>query len=209
MKTTILASQPIGHYEFCRRYPQMCRERQNLAPPLPLTDKIWRMAVRVNAAVNKKIQAATDAEIYGREEYWEYPDKYGSPYRGDCEDYALMKQRELQKRGIAAANLLITVVRKRNDEAHAVLTLRTDSGDYILDNLSDTVLNWQHTDYNYIKRQDTRHAGQWVAIAPRQNTPQPADTLMAKITAKNNNFGKDRLGLASTQSLAPKHNARQ
>ncbi|KAA6204951.1 MAG: transglutaminase [Candidatus Tokpelaia sp.] len=194
METLGLTSQPVGHYDFCRRYAQQCRARKGATAPLRLTPKIRHNMLRVNAAVNNTIHAATDDEIYGQEEYWEYPDKAGSKMRGDCEDYVLLKQRELQKRGLPAAALLITVVRKPDGEAHAVLSVRTEDGDFILDNLRDEVLNWQETEYHYIKRQSIRHAGLWVGIAPR---PALKPGIMQAKSGKAANAGS----LASTRAI--------
>ena len=77
----------------------------------------------------------SDYDIYGKDEVWAYPDKGV----GDCEDYVLEKRRELNRLGMSLADLLITVVRKPDGEGHAVLTVRTDKGDYVLDNLTDKV----------------------------------------------------------------------
>ena len=60
--------------------------------------------------------------------------------------------------------LLITVVRQENGDGHAVLTVLTDRGDLVLDNLSPDVLVWNDTPYRFLKRQSTRDTGQWVAI---------------------------------------------
>lgn len=65
--------------------------------------------------------------------------------------------------GISPFNLL-TVLRRANGEGHAVLTVRTDIGDVILDNLTDLVMNWDETDYNFLKRQSSTHTGRWVTI---------------------------------------------
>ncbi|TGW07327.1 transglutaminase, partial [Mesorhizobium sp. M2D.F.Ca.ET.145.01.1.1] len=80
------------------------------------------------------------------------------------EDYALEKRRELNSLGIAIANLLMTVVRKPDGEGHAVLTVRTDKGDFILDNLVDKVRLWNQTPYRYLKRQASDDTGRWVSI---------------------------------------------
>ncbi len=66
--------------------------------------------------------------------------------------------------GISASNLLLTVLRRPNGDGHAVLTVRTDGGDIVLDNLTDTVLNWDETGYTYLKRQAIDHTGRWVSI---------------------------------------------
>ena len=66
--------------------------------------------------------------------------------------------------GISASNLLMTVVRKPDGEGHAVLTLRTKQGDFILDNLEDEIKVWTRTPYSYLKRQASFNAGRWVTI---------------------------------------------
>ena len=83
---------------------------------------------------------------------------------GDCEDYALEKRRELMNIGVPAGDLLMTVARQPNGDGHAVLTVRTSLGEFILDNLQPKVLSWNDTDYTYLKRQSTENSGVWVTI---------------------------------------------
>ncbi|MCY1373525.1 hypothetical protein D3C81_1974220 [compost metagenome] len=66
-------------------------------------------------------------------------------------------------------DLLITVVRKPDGEGHAVLTVRTDRGDFVLDNLTDEVLRWDETEYTYLKRQAANNTGRWVTIESQDN----------------------------------------
>jgi predicted transglutaminase-like cysteine proteinase len=153
------ASQPIGHYDFCRRYAQECSVRSTSAARVQLTPELWSELVRVNASVNLAITPATDQEVYGVPEFWAYPTT-----RGDCEDLVLLKRRDLIEMGWPVGALLITVVRQRNGEGHAVLTVTTDSGDFILDSLQPMVMRWRDTDYQYVKRQSQFDSGQWVAI---------------------------------------------
>ncbi|MBB6262349.1 putative transglutaminase-like cysteine proteinase [Paenochrobactrum gallinarii] len=164
MITGGLTSQPIGHYEFCKRESAECNIRNKSMAPLKLNQQVWNKIVQVNLTVNNRIQPMTDMEIFGQEEYWAYPTNVG-----DCEDYVLFKQRELAKAGVSLSHMLITVVRKPDGEGHAVLTLRTDRGDFILDNLTDEILNWQATDYTYLKRQSDQNSGQWVSIEAPSN----------------------------------------
>ncbi|MBV2143812.1 transglutaminase-like cysteine peptidase [Falsochrobactrum sp. TDYN1] len=159
MPTGERTSQPIGHYEFCERHPAECNIRSLANAPVTLTMKLWQQIIAVNASVNEKIAPRTDMEVWGREEYWEYPTT-----AGDCDDYMLLKRRELMALGIPAHTLLFTVVRQSNGEGHAVLTVRTDRGDFILDNLDQRVLAWNETDYTYLKRQSTANTGVWVSI---------------------------------------------
>jgi predicted transglutaminase-like cysteine proteinase len=159
MATTGATSQPIGHYEFCQRYPQECSVRSRASSRVHLTPALWSQLVEVNASVNLAIKPATDQEVYGVPEYWAYPTT-----RGDCEDLVLLKRRDLIERGWPVGALLITVVRQTNGDGHAVLTVTTDRGDLILDSLEPRVLTWNDTDYQYVKRQSEFNSGQWVGI---------------------------------------------
>lgn len=164
MMTGGLTSQPIGHYDFCKANTIECNIRLRDSGPERLTDELWQQIITVNVGVNAAVTPMSDLEIYGREEVWAYPDNGV----GDCEDYVLEKRRDLMRRGLSLSNLLITVVRKPDGEGHAVLTLRTDKGDLILDNLTDAVHLWNETDYRYLKRQATTHTGRWVTVRESQ-----------------------------------------
>ncbi len=164
MPTGGRTSQPVGHYEFCKRMPAECADRTRDSRPVELTRKLWDSMVAVNQEVNTTVIPRTDYEMWGVEEYWSYPTDIG-----DCEDYVLEKRRLLMKIGIPASNLLITVVRQPNGEGHAVLTVETTLGDFILDNLETDVLAWTDTDYRYLKRQSGRDAGVWVSIGDDRN----------------------------------------
>jgi predicted transglutaminase-like cysteine proteinase len=160
MHTGGRTTQPVGHYEFCQRLPKECRQVTPDGAPVELTRKLWATMVAVNNAVNTRVQPRTDLEMWGKEEVWSYPDNGF----GDCEDYALEKRRELMQAGVPAGDLLMTVARQPNGDGHAVLTVRTSMGEFILDNLEAKVLAWTDTDYTYLKRQSTRNSGVWVTI---------------------------------------------
>lgn len=159
MVTGALTSQPIGHFEFCKREPRECSVRSRNETPLTMTDVLLRRLQALTVSVNKTVKPKSDLELYGQDEYWTYPVD-----AGDCEDYALAKRRVLMGDGISASNLLLTVLRRPNGEGHAVLTVRTNIGDVILDNLTDSVLNWDEAEYTYLKRQASIHTGRWVSI---------------------------------------------
>ena len=57
----------------------------------------------------------------------------------------LLKRHLLTERGWPESTLLITVVRDENNEGHAVLTVRTDRGDLVLDNKRREILTWNAT----------------------------------------------------------------
>ena len=159
MHTGGQTTQPVGHYEFCQRYPIECTSVSRPAAPVELTRKLWSTLIDINNAVNTMVAPRTDLEMWKVEEFWSYPDRYG-----DCEDYVLEKRRLLMERGVPASSLLITVVRQPNGDGHAVLTVRTSLGDFILDNMEPRILPWHETVYTFLKRQSEQHSGRWVAI---------------------------------------------
>lgn len=165
MITGGLTSQPIGHYEFCQANTAECSIRVRDRGPVTLTDALWAKVIRINAEVNRAVRPMSDFDIYGKDEVWAYPDQGV----GDCEDYVLEKRRQLAEMGISLSDLLITVVRKPDGEGHAVLTLRTNRGDFILDNLNNEVKPWHVTGYRYLKRQSSGHTGRWVALRADHN----------------------------------------
>ena len=152
-------SAPIGYVQLCERTPEICIQRTASPSVVQLSEASWRDLLAVNTHVNQAIHPITDAELYGHPEVWTMPTTYG-----DCEDYVLMKRQMLIDRGWPASALLITVVRERSGEGHAVLTVRTDRGDFILDNQEANVLRWDETDYHYIKRQSEFDETVWASI---------------------------------------------
>lgn len=159
MKTIGLTSSPIGHVQFCKNYPSECKTHQRPQSVVQIDENSWRDLVQINAHFNKSIEPVTDQDQYRTAEYWAYPGQ-----RGDCEDYVLAKRKALINRGWPASALLITVVREPNGTGHAVLTVRTDKAEFILDNQDPRILPWKRTVYQYVKRQSARHAGRWDSI---------------------------------------------
>ncbi|KPF44053.1 transglutaminase-like cysteine peptidase [Rhizobium sp. AAP43] len=153
------ANPPIGHYEFCQINMAECAPTGRDAGAHALTETDWKTILEVNYDVNSAITPLTDMEIYGVEERWAFPRTVG-----DCEDFALMKRKLLIDKGFDPSNLLITVVLQPSGEGHAVLTVRTDHGDFILDNMRNKVLLWSDTEYTYLKRQSSSHPGRWVKL---------------------------------------------
>lgn len=160
MKTVGRTTQPVGHYEFCRKLPAECEQRSPRHAPIELSRRLWSTMIDVNNAVNTTVAPRTDMEMWGREEVWSYP--VGG--QGDCEDYAIEKRRRLMALGVPAGDLLMTVVRQPNGDGHAVLTMRTSLGDFVLDNLEARILPWTGTEYTFLKRQSDVYSGAWVKI---------------------------------------------
>lgn len=162
---------PIGHVKFCRANPQQCRSQVTQDRAMALTQNRWDELIQINHTVNQSVLPVTDMELYSIPEVWTFPDGFG-----DCEDYVLLKRHQLIKAGWPAGSLLITVVRDIDGGGHAVLTVRTDRGDFILDNQEALIKHWTETPYSYLKRQSSKHAGKWVSVADKRNLQYLAET---------------------------------
>jgi predicted transglutaminase-like cysteine proteinase len=160
---------PIGYVNFCQEHRADCRPGPRFADRIQLTPAKFGQIEEVNTAVNTEIAPETDLDLYGKPEYWTYPTT-----KGDCEDYVLLKRRILIERGFPESTLLITVVRDENNEGHAVLTVRTDKGDFVLDNKRREVMRWTDTPYTFIKRQSERNPLVWISLLPPETAPQTA-----------------------------------
>ncbi|HEU5019844.1 MAG TPA: transglutaminase-like cysteine peptidase [Pseudolabrys sp.] len=160
-------SAPIGWIEFCIEYKPECNTSPSAPRDVVLTTKAWADMVKVNLWVNETIKPMTDMEHWGVIERWSYP----SDGYGDCEDYVLLKRRMLMKAGWPREALLITVVRDKKGDGHAVLTVRTDRGEYILDNQTDQIRAWNNTGYRFVKRQSQSDPNVWVTIGTPRSAP--------------------------------------
>lgn len=157
------AQPPYGFLRFCKINPGYCASEQIEvqvsarrfdAPPQRLSQ-----LDKVNREVNEAIAPHTDQEIYGVAEYWTMPTTLG-----DCEDYALLKRERLANLGWPRSSLLMTVVRDEQGEGHAVLTVRTKQGDFVLDNKIADVRLWSDTPYNFVMRQSYVNPMVWVSL---------------------------------------------
>jgi predicted transglutaminase-like cysteine proteinase len=155
-----LTRPPIGWVEFCNEHPQECTGAPTAPRDVVLTGKAWKDLVRINKWVNDTINPITDLEHWGVVEKWSYPD---DGY-GDCEDYVLLKRRMLIEAGWPREALLITVVRDKKGEGHAVLTVKTDKGEFVLDNQNENVVAWTETGYRFVKRQSQSDPNVWVSL---------------------------------------------
>lgn len=160
-------SIPYGWADFCRRYAGEC----DGGPLPPLDIKLTPAAVkeieRINKWVNSHIEAVSDMDHWGVVDQWDYP----TDRKGDCEDYALLKRKLLTQEGFPRQALLMTVVKDGHNDGHAVLTVKTDAGEFILDNLRAEIKPWDRTSYRFVKRQSQADQNVWVQIG--DPTPAP------------------------------------
>lgn len=166
------ARQPSGHYDYCLRFAADCETVAGDPRPTALTNERWAELVKINDRVNDKVRPhpkdkdgrSTDLLVHGIKDYWTCQD---SGY-GDCEDKVCAKRRALIKRGWPASSLLTTLVYLPDGGRHAVLTVRTDRGDFVLDNLEKSIVAWNEADLHFYKRQSEFNSGKWrEVIDPR------------------------------------------
>ena len=171
MKVGGWTNPPVGYVDFCKHVPDECMIHGEGAAQT-LTDRRWNDLQEVNTFVNRIVIPSTDRDFYQQDEVWALPET-----RGDCEDYVLLKRKWLTERGWPTGALLVTVVFDEVGDGHAVLLVRTSSGDFVLDNKTDTIRAWQDTAYRFVKRQSVNDPNRWVSVGdPRwttQNTAAP------------------------------------
>jgi predicted transglutaminase-like cysteine proteinase len=152
---------PPGFISFCTRYADQCAVSRNAARAVHLDLDTQGVLDAVNRGVNASIWPEDDMPHYGIAEFWTIPtDGYGN-----CHDYAVTKRKELITAGLPERALRIAIVITPSSARHAVLTVTTDRGDLVLDNLSDQVKPWTDVAYNWIERQDNDGELGWVQFS--------------------------------------------
>jgi len=166
------ARPPIGWVEFCVEYEPECNTKPSVPRDVVFSAQAQKDLQKINLWVNSHIKPMTDLDHWGVVERWNYPD---DGY-GDCEDYVLLKRRMLMEAGWPREALLITVVRDKRGDGHAVLTVKTDKGEFILDNQADDILLWSETGYRFVKRQSQSDPNVWVALGDQHPAPATASS---------------------------------
>jgi predicted transglutaminase-like cysteine proteinase len=150
--------------KFCEQAPRECEVDRAEPALIPLTYEVWRKVVAVNLEVNNAIKPRSDRVHWGVEDRWDYPDDGF----GDCEDYQLLKRKILVEAGLPRRAMRMTVVIDDEGAGHAVMMVRTDKGDFILDNKKDEVLPWTSTGYTYVKQEGSNGLG-WASLGGRSS----------------------------------------
>jgi predicted transglutaminase-like cysteine proteinase len=172
---------PIAYSRFCLQYADDCQVHHmafRRPHPAALTAARFRDLIEVNYDVNRAITPRAD-EGSVVDERWRI-----SPQAGACHDFAVTKRHELLARGWASRSLLLAEVVVPWGEHHLVLVVRTDQGDFVLDNLTADIKAWSSTPYHWVKIQSTGDPNNWMTIAPTpasvgivQSSNGPASTL--------------------------------
>lgn len=156
---------PTAYHQMCDREPGLC-EPDRIAGELPgatpdavLTAERWAELVRINEGVNTGLREMPDSAIYGTSDFWT-----AGRRSGDCEDFMIAKKQALIDAGWAADQLLYAVVEGVETPYHAVLVVRTDRGDLVLDNLRNEILRWSESGYRFVIRQSKSDPRLWVRV---------------------------------------------
>jgi len=154
-------SVPYGWVDFCGRRPEECSLGKFSPVDVRLTKKTWAALQHVNKRANDAIEPITNLDHWGTMvDHWDYP----IDGKGDCKVYALFKRKLLIDQGFPRQALLMTIVRDLDGEGHAILTVKTDRGEFVLDNLTDEIRPWDATGYTYVKRQAQDDPNVWLDL---------------------------------------------
>ena len=190
-----LTAPPAGAFELCVQTPEHCglaadesetdkvvvaAEAKSIEPvsvnqvavettpeTSELTDEqILALARLVNLSINAALTYRTDEELWGQPERWVLPITQEGLSFGDCEDYALEKRLALLAAGVPADRLRMATAWSRATGDHAVLILRLDGGDFVLDNTTPHIFNVADTAYRWDALQTGDTLLQWSNLQP-------------------------------------------
>jgi predicted transglutaminase-like cysteine proteinase len=175
-----IASQPLTQsgpavpipawIRFCGHWPAECAVDLSNPATIALTPWDWEVLVGINRRVNAGVAPEPDQDHWGIEDRWDFAED-GS---GDCEDYQLLKPRLLVEAGFPRRALCMTVVINEEGVGHAVLMVRTDRGELILDNKRNAILPWDRTGYTCVKREGDDGMA-WASLGSRTFPTMVAD----------------------------------
>ena len=131
-------SPPFAFIVFCVRNPGECRTSS--PDEVVLDNELMATLQSVNRAVNRSIRPRSE-----RGDVWRV-----NVSAGDCEDYALTKRSRLIAAGFPPGALRIAIVRIASGEGHAVLVVKTDQADLVLDNRTNTIRPWNETGLRWV-----------------------------------------------------------
>jgi predicted transglutaminase-like cysteine proteinase len=148
--TQTAAITPLSMQYFCAQNKSECAGGGR--GQVTMTPNLLAVLQSVNVQVNRAIRPQRDTA-----DVWEL-----NPTSGDCEDYVLSKRSALIRHGVSAGALRIAYTHTRRGEPHAVLVVRTSQGDYVLDNLNNSVKSLRASGYS-IRSMSSPNPNRWTA----------------------------------------------
>lgn len=163
---------PSGYYNLCVRGNSVCVQTrtgglpENRAGAVRLTAALRAQLDQVNASVNHTMRPVAD-----RRDVWSV-----GTAKGDCEDFALTKKKKLMDLGWPTSALLMALAWTKSGEEHAVLIVRTDHGDLVLDILRPDIREWSASLYRWESIQSPTDTWAWYQVGNGRLAMQdPAD----------------------------------
>ena len=133
------ADVPLGYWLMCLEHPEECEAGG--ASSVVVTGEIAATLDSVNSSVNRSITPLND----DGQDVWSL-----NVTAGDCEDYVLAKRHALIASGLPPSALRIAYVVTSSQEGHAILVVKTDDRDLVLDNLSSVVRPLDESGYRIV-----------------------------------------------------------
>ena len=131
---------PLGYSLMCLEHPEQCQGGGSAK--VQVTSNVMATLKRVNMHVNRTIKPKYDAS---GTDTWTV-----NASTGDCEDYVLAKRAALIRAGISASSLRIAYVKSKRGVGHAILVVKTNGKDLVLDNMTATIKPLSQTGYRII-----------------------------------------------------------
>ncbi|MBO9136963.1 transglutaminase-like cysteine peptidase [Rhizobium sp. B230/85] len=156
------ALAPFASVVFCMQQSAQCADTGG-PDVVQLGESQRAQLVDINNTYNHSIRPQNDAS---GTDVWSV-----DVTAGDCEDYALTKQKHLLALGWPSRALRIAVARTPYGEGHAVLVAKTSKGDLVLDNRTDKIKDWRSTDLQWVMMQSENNPSQWVSLQKRAPDP--------------------------------------
>lgn len=157
-QTIIEVKSPKGFDDFCNRHVDYCATLGNARPErINLDEALFAEISAINYRVNRSILPLREA---GNNDHWAFATLYG-----DCEDYCLLKQRDLAEVGIPLGAMPIAAAWSPEVGWHAVLLVQTENGTLVLDNTTDKIEFHPNTPYEFRQMQNPQNMLQWIEIS--------------------------------------------
>lgn len=165
---------PYAYRRLCQEAPEFCAGRAT-APTLqpietalrtrfgsgalkPVLIDLTRERLEQLDQVNRTVNAAIQPRADHGGDNWRPNSAFG-----DCEEYVLLKRELLLRLGWPRTALRITVVRD-GPGYHAVLVVRTNRGEFVLDNLVTHITRVEDSPYEFVVGQSLNQPGAWVRV---------------------------------------------
>lgn len=161
ISTTRRTVAPFAHVMFCQSNPQECTARRSRWSRLDvvLNEARYKTLRAVNTKVNQQIAPVNDNPQVAGGDVWSL-----NPKSGDCEDYAITKRHALVAQGWPVRALRLAVAYTAFGEGHAVLVVRTNQGDLVLDNRNSAIRLWNKTGLKLIKIEAAGNPAKWMSV---------------------------------------------